>query len=205
MNVIRTSFRILLPCFLAISFVAAQAESARTETTSGPGLPNFGQVTENLFRGAQPSADGFARLRNMGVGLIINFRQEPAETALEKREVEALGMHYIGMPWSAHDDPSNTQVAEFLEVVRAHPDTKIFVHCLHGADRTGVMVAAYRIAIEHEKVPDAISEMHRFHFDSFWHPQLARYVKALPSLLQSERVFKNLAVAPALPPCKGHE
>jgi protein tyrosine phosphatase (PTP) superfamily phosphohydrolase (DUF442 family) len=200
-NVIRTSFRILLSGFLVIVFVAARADSAWCETALGPDLPNFGQVTQNLYRGAQPSAGGFARLRTMGVGLVINFRQELSETALEKRQVESLGMSYIGIPWSAHDDPSNAQVAEFLDAIRAHPDTKIFVHCRHGADRTGVMVAAYRIAIEHEKVPDAISEMHRFHFDSFWHPQLARYVKSLPDLLQSERAFKSLAavVTPIVP------
>ncbi len=129
----------------------------------------------------------------MGVGLVINFRQNRSETALEKDQAEALGMEYISIPWSAHDAPSNAKVAEFLEAIRAHPTTKVFVHCKLGADRTGVMVAAYRIAVQQEKVADAISEMKRFHFHSFWHPQLARYVRSLPYLLQNEKAFENLA------------
>lgn len=129
----------------------------------------------------------------MGVGLVINFRQNRAETAIEKRQVESLGMAYIGIPWSSNGDPSSAQVAEFLRAIRAHSQTKIFVHCKQGADRTGVMIAAYRIAVEQEKVADAISEMHRFHFDGFWHPHLARYVRSLPDRLRKEDAFKNLA------------
>jgi tyrosine-protein phosphatase SIW14 len=136
----------------------------------------------------------------MGVGLVINFRQGRSETALEKRQVESLGMEYIGIPWSAQHKPSNAEVAEFLEAVRSHPGTKIFVHCRRGADRTGVMIAAYRVAVEHEKVANAISEMHEFHFDSFWHPQLAHYVKSLLYLLQNGGVFKSLAPAHTRPP-----
>lgn len=64
---------------------------------------------------------------------------------------------------------------------------------IHSPPRPGVMVAAYRIALEHEKVADAISEMHCFHFDGFWHPHLARYVRSLPIRLQSEAAFKSLS------------
>jgi len=90
--VIRTSSRVLLPYFLVVLFAVAWGERAWCLPKRGLDLPNFGQVTNSLYRGAQPSADGFARLQKMGVGLVINFRQDPSETALEKCRVESLGM-----------------------------------------------------------------------------------------------------------------
>src|ERR1700747_2859969 len=38
------------------------------------GVPNFGQVTASLFRGAQPSDDGFGVLAKMGVGIGVDLR-----------------------------------------------------------------------------------------------------------------------------------
>jgi len=155
------------------------------------GLPNFGRVTEDLSRGGQPTPDGFNSLHAMGVGIIVNFRDDRAEMATEKREVESLGIKSIEIPWSASHRPSTAQVVEFLDLVRANPNTKIFVHCRRGADRTGVMIAAYRVAVEHEPVADAISEMYRYHYDWFFRAQLKRYIESLPGLFQNEPQFAS--------------
>jgi tyrosine-protein phosphatase SIW14 len=161
------------------------------------GLPNFGRVTENLYRGGQPTSDGFNALRAMGVGIVVNFRDDHAEMATEKREVESLGMKSIGIPWSANHKPSSSQVVEFLDLVRSNPNTKIFVHCRRGADRTGVMIAAYRIAVEHQSVAEAVSEMHRFHYDWLFRPQLKRYVESLPALVQEDPQFAAYRLQPS--------
>jgi len=106
-------------------------------------------------------------------------------------------MEYVGIPWNGYEEPSNSQVAQFLDLVRANQDAKIFVHCKAGADRTGVMVAAYRIAFERKAVTEAVAEMHQYHYHWLFLPHLERYVKSLPHLLQSEAVFS--AYAPKLP------
>src|ERR1035438_8024385 len=124
------------------------------------GIGNFSQVTESLSRGAQPTAAGFTKLRDMGMGIIVNFRDEAGETADEKKQVESLGMEYVGIPWSGRQYPSSAQIIQFLDLIRANPQEKIFVHCLRGADRTGTMIAAYRIAVEHQSAAKAVSEMH---------------------------------------------
>jgi protein-tyrosine phosphatase len=77
--------------------------------------------------------------------------------------------------------------------VRDNPQAKIFVHCQRGADRTGTMVAAYRIVVEHESTGDAIGEMLRYHYAHFWLPQLERYVASIPQLLQTDKSFSAYA------------
>lgn len=162
-------------------------------------LPNFAQVSDTLYRGGQPSHAGFQALQHMGVVMVVNFRDEPGETAAEKRDVGSMGMEYIGIPWSGKRDPSNAQIVQFLDLVRSNAQTKIFVHCLRGADRTGTMVASYRIAVQHEPVDEAVSEMHRFHYDHFWLPQLQRYVIAFPNQLKSNAMFSAYAPAATNP------
>ena len=166
----------------------------------GNGISNFGKVSDQLFRGAQPSAAGFAALQKMGVAIVVNFRNERDELATEKRQVEGLGLKYVSIPWNGSDNPNNAQVAQFLDLVRTNPNAKIFVHCKRGADRTGVMVAAYRIALEHKAVADAIAEMHQFHYDHFFLPQLQRYIASLPQVLQSNTLFAAYVGAPAPAP-----
>ena len=181
-------------CLLAF---AAWSIPAHSQTLSG-GLPNFGTVSATLFRGAQPSLSGFSSLHQMGVGIVVNFRNEPDEIAAEQHQVESLGMKYVNIPWSGHDEPSDKQIVQFLDLVRTNPQTKIFVHCAAGADRTGTMVAAYRIAMEHKSTEEALKEMHSFHYHHFWLPQLERYVQALPKTLTADAAFG--AYAPALAP-----
>ncbi len=158
------------------------------------GVGNFGRVAGNLYRGAQPSAEGFAELKKLGVGIVVNFRDEQSEQTKEQRTAEALGMRYFGIGWNARKEPTDAQVAEFLNLVRANPQSKIFVHCHWGADRTGVMVATYRIAEEHWTAEQAVAEMKAFHLH-FWLPHLKHYVAQFPRRLETSPELQA-AVAP---------
>jgi tyrosine-protein phosphatase SIW14 len=181
---------ILITSFFGIVSLVAATQVSWSQTETEPrGVPNFGHVADNLYRGGQPTPDGLNALHEMGVGMVINFRDEPKEMADEKREVESLGIKYVGIPWSASHDPSSAQIVDFLDLVRASPNTKIFVHCRRGADRTGVMIASYRIAVEHEPVSNAVSEMRQYHYDWVWLPHLQRYIESLPGLLDKDPEF----------------
>jgi tyrosine-protein phosphatase SIW14 len=181
---------IIVVRFLAVVSLIAATQLSSCQSEKDPrGLHNFGQVTENLYRGAQPTRDGFNSLHAMGIGIIVNFRDDRVAMEKEKREVESLGMKSVEIPWSANHEPSSAQIVEFFDLVRTNPNTKIFVHCRRGADRTGVMIASYRIAVEHKSVADAVSEMHRYHYDWLFRSQLKRYIESLPDLLQNDPQF----------------
>ncbi|MCL5289084.1 MAG: tyrosine-protein phosphatase [Acidobacteria bacterium] len=196
------SFTLLLSAGLLLSAAAPQnapsaAPAPRPATKQKvPGLPNFGQVSDTLFRGAQPKDAGYAELKKQGVEIVVSFREHPGQIADERRAVEAQGMRFVSIPWPSMDAPRNAQVAEFLELLRANPGKKIFAHCRRGAERTGVMVAAYRIAVEHWTPQQALEEMEVFGFRGFWFRHFKNYIRKFPTLLDSDPTFKPLA-APA--------
>lgn len=194
---------VLLAGLLAASLFAQQpsetapARAVSAEKRKISGLPNFGQVTPTLSRGGQPSEEGFRKLKEMGVEVVVNFRDEEKEIATEKEQVEALGMRYISIAWNASRDPDDRLVAEFLELLRANAERKIFAHCHHGKERTGVMLATYRIAAQGWAVEQALDEMEAFGIRGFWFRHLKNYVRTLPERIRSDPDFRALRSTPA--------
>jgi protein tyrosine phosphatase (PTP) superfamily phosphohydrolase (DUF442 family) len=184
---------------LAVAFVAAVATfgaigasaqiapiGARATSITIQGVPNAGSVTGNLFRGAQPNYSAYAGLQKLGMDIVVDLRYESSEISSEKKAVEAAGMQFVNLPWSGTGLPSREQLLTFFTLLRDNPDKKIFLHCQYGADRTGVMIALYRIAVDHWTPEQAIAEMKDFHYHSFMLPHLAKYVRAFPATLAGD-------------------
>src|SRR5581483_4635587 len=139
------------------------------------GLPNFGEVTPTLYRGAQPSREGLEELAKMQVAIVVDLRASRNE--VEARTAERLGMQYVSIPWRCAA-PRDDRLASFLKLVRENKGKKIFVHCQLGNDRTGMAIAAYRMSEENWTAEDAMQEMQAFGFSRFHHamcPGLAGY------------------------------
>jgi protein tyrosine/serine phosphatase len=189
-------FAALAPGAAAQGTAAAAASPVRTaasaEKLSLPGLPNAGKIGELLYRGAQPKSEGYTELKKLGVTTVLNLRDERKHIESERRKVEALGMRYVSIPTSGAHGPNHEQVAQFLEFLLQNRGQKIFVHCHYGADRTGVMIAAFRITQQNWTSQRAFDEMLSFHFHNFWHPGMADYVKQFPARFASEPAFAAL-------------
>jgi tyrosine-protein phosphatase SIW14 len=156
------------------------------------GLPNFAEVTPKLFRGGQPGADGLQALKKMGVHIVIDMRG--SKSSHEKEVVTSLGMQYVSIPWHCPFPKAKT-FAKFLQVIHANPDTKIFVHCRLGDDRTGMAIASYRMAVQGWSADDALKEMELFGFTGIHHaicPGLAKYEKNFPKELKTNAAFADL-------------
>jgi len=175
----------------------ATAPTKEPPAVALPGVANFGRVTPTLYRGAQPTTEGFQALKKRGVEIVINFRDERGKIEPERRLVENLGIRYVSIPIGASRDPTNEQVAKFLELVRANPQKEIFVHCRLGADRTGVMVAVYRMAAQNWTPQQALTEMRAFHYHHFWWPHYQRYAEHFPALLGADPKLRAVFSGPA--------
>lgn len=141
------------------------------------GVPNFGRVKPNLYRGGQPSDEGFVALQSLGVNAVISFTLGEEGAKLEGAQVKRLGMDFVALPWSTVEVPDADQIHTFLSYLRDHPDRTVFVHCKAGADRTGTMIALSRIAIDRWPAQQAIDEMNAFHYHSLFLRHLQEFVK----------------------------
>jgi len=141
----------MLPSLIISSFLGSFGlGSAQEAHLNVPGITNFARVNNRLYRGAQPDIDGINSLARLGVRTIINLRMTNDVWSAEEAEARALGITYTNVPMSGIGRPTNEQVARVLRIIET--GTKpVFVHCQHGADRTGTIIASYRI--RHDKWP----------------------------------------------------
>jgi tyrosine-protein phosphatase SIW14 len=122
------------------------------------GVPNFHQVNDHIYRGAQPSDRGFSELAKLGIKTVIDLREAGDRTEAEKKIVQAAGMRYLSFPLAGYGAPPTELVAKVLSLFDDASAGPVFVHCRRGADRTGTMVACYRIVHDHWENAKALVE-----------------------------------------------
>jgi len=109
-------------------------------------LPNFHQVNSQLYRGGQPKPGGLPRLKALGIKTIVNLRGEDAQTRAEAVEARELGLSYYRISLPEFSGPKEEDVQRVLDIIMAPENQPVFVHCRRGKDRTGTIIASYRIA-----------------------------------------------------------
>jgi tyrosine-protein phosphatase SIW14 len=110
-------------------------------------VANFSQVDEYVFRGAAPSAKGLEDLRALHISIDLDLREPGEAETAERAEAERLGMQYINIPMKPFSAPTNDQIRSALAVLLSAStrSQRVFVHCRRGKDRTGTVIACYRI------------------------------------------------------------
>jgi tyrosine-protein phosphatase SIW14 len=173
--------RLWLPSvlFLGLSSLGFAAELTPAIT----GVSNFHEVDPNVYRGAQPSLEGFRNLAALGVKTIVDLRGDD-RLPEEQKEVEELGLRYISAPMSGLTAPSDEQIANILAVFDAADTGPVFVHCREGKDRTGTVVACYRISHDHWANDKALAEAKEYGMSPFQHPR-KKYILGFESAIAS--------------------
>jgi tyrosine-protein phosphatase SIW14 len=123
-----------------------------------PGVGNFHQVNDKVYRGAQPTTEGFQNLSKLGIKTVIDLREGGSRSASEEKTVTAAGMRYISIPMYGLSTPSDQSVQKVLALFDDSSVGPVFVHCRRGADRTGTVCACYRIAHDHWENAKALAE-----------------------------------------------
>jgi len=168
----RTQLVVLLAvCLMGLTVIGGQADEPKprpaiwAEKLDRPGLPNLHRVDAGLYRGAQPKPEGIKELQRLGVKTIINLRSSHSDKEL----VAGTDIAVVDIPlnpWKITDD----DLARFLRVAADPQRRPVFFHCQHGADRTGVMCAAYRVAVQGWTKKQAVEELTDggYGFHSIW-------------------------------------
>jgi tyrosine-protein phosphatase SIW14 len=163
----------------------AVATSAQQELRQ-PALPNFQQISAQLYRGGQPVPGALVLLARLGVKTIINLRGADERTRAEEQEALALGLRYYNIPLPGLSRPDVATVERVLGLIgdaRAQP---IFVHCKRGSDRTGTIIACYRILHDGWTAKAALAEAK--------HYGLSRFERGMKHFV--EEYARRRAVAP---------
>ena len=125
-------------------------------------LPNYHKVNDKLYRGGQPLAGGISKLSELGIKTVINLRGEDDNTKAEQKEAEAAGLRYFSIAMPGLTRPSDKQVARVIDIIDAPENGPVFIHCKRGSDRTGTVVAVYRIAREDWTAERAAAEARQY-------------------------------------------
>jgi len=155
---------------LSASSLTAQDKVIKIESEH---LSNFYRVDENLFRSEQPKAVAMKEIETMGVQSVLNLRR----TRTDKRKARNTGLELRHVR-------INTWTIDYPELLSAMQEIKqspkpVLVHCMHGSDRAGAVVAAYRIAFNGWTKEQALEELRfgGFGFHERWFPHIVRLIE----------------------------
>ena len=185
------SYSLILVIFTVFWVAPAVAQTNPSERLSKIKIYNFGQIDEYYFRGAEPHNDEFLELVELGIKSVINLKSEKVDPN-EKGMVEKAGMKYFQIPMSTHRVPTDSEVSSFLNIISSPENQPVYVQCVDGRHRTGVLTAVYRMNHYGWSADQAFEEMQKFKFGpALFHSQLKNFVYSYYShLLQMKSALK---------------
>ena len=173
-------------------FVSTIATFAQSFLRDVDGVPNFRVVNSGIYRGGQPTREGFENLARLGVKTILDVREDGDRVKDEEKLVKKLGMRYVSVPMKGMTTPSDKQISKALRVLKDADAGPVFVHCKKGVDRTGAVVACYRIQHDGLSNGEALAEARGLGM-KWYQFQIQRYVATYRP--HDDNVFKRIGRA----------
>jgi len=151
--------RSLAPLAALAAALACGGSIPETSDESQDLAPPIELVSAGIYRGPRPTQATLQNLKSLGIRTVLNLEDDSGAVSKEKKAVAALGMGFISEPMSGFWTPNDKEVNQ-IEVIMADTSRRpLFVHCLHGEDRTGLIVGLFRVFTQHWKPADAYKEM----------------------------------------------
>jgi len=166
-----------------VYFAKHTSEGACRDNLGSP-IRNFCVEAPSVWRGERPSRDDASWLLHHGVRTVVNlevFISDRVAFDHARAPPGARPVQYYHVPdfepvhlvnWSLLD----SHVAQFIAIVKRAPKP-VYVHCMDGLDRTGVLIAAYRVLVEDVDSESAIAEVRRY--GTPWIRVDAAYIRSL--------------------------
>jgi len=106
-------------------------------------IPFFREVAPGIYRGGQPTKEGYAHLKSLGVKTVVNLRHENSFIEIGRNQTEAFGMNYMSLPWTIYGKLPGELVDQFFSILENPGNYPVFFHCRRGVERTGLLTALY--------------------------------------------------------------
>lgn len=168
-------------CFLVFvlvfsQFVLAESEQDALFDKLRQTTYNFRKVTPQLYRSGLISKEAVPYLKQLGIKTVLTFDNKPKRVAEEQQFLEVAGIKPVSIPWSGWDDPDDATIRKIHDIMNTSELQPILVHCKHGQERTGVVLATWRIAHQNWDFDRAYQEMKSCGFRPFQYGHLKKYV-----------------------------
>jgi tyrosine-protein phosphatase SIW14 len=162
----------------AAQTTATAAVASSRVDTSHIRIDNFGRIDQAYYRGAQPEGRDYADLAALGVKTVINLTSDDAEPD-ESAMATTAGLKYFQIPMTTRVEPTAAELNKFLSIVNDPANQPVYVHCVGGRHRTGVMTAVYRMTNGGWSADKAFAEMKQYKYGAdFLHPEFKKFVFA---------------------------
>lgn len=117
---------------------------------------NFYKVTDGIYRGDRPTPNDLKDLQSRGIKTLLDLEFFYTDRyAIAESKTSFKFLHVRMNPWHIEDE----DIVEALNILTDKNNYPIYIHCKHGSDRTGVVIAMYRIVVQGWSKEDAIAEM----------------------------------------------
>jgi protein tyrosine/serine phosphatase len=149
-----------ITAFLFALTLAFNVSAQTLDTTKAvEDLPNLVKVNEDLLRGGRPTAAGMKKLKALGVTTILNIENSEEHIEADRKFAAANGLRFISVPFATFKKPTDEKVDYVLKIMRDRSMGRVYLHCKHGRDRTGMIMGLYRVEADGWHPKTAYQEM----------------------------------------------
>ncbi|WP_350286279.1 dual specificity protein phosphatase family protein [uncultured Croceitalea sp.] len=154
--------------FLLVRPHYVTSQTIMLEKIQSPRFKRLYKLNDSIYRSEQPSKKGFEDLEKLGVKTSISFRRNKSDTKKAKK----TGIELIHIPLKTAELTQEHLIIA-LQAIQ-HAQKPVLVHCWHGSDRTGAIMATYRIIFQDWTKKDAIHELRRpeLGYHENWYPNV---------------------------------
>ncbi len=155
---------------------------------------NFHKVNSQVYRGGRPDPSAYPKLERLGVRTILSLE----ESGQAAKECDALArfnstlkpenrIDFVSFPITpmqiSRAGLSDEQVERLFQLIQK-ARKPVFIHCYYGRDRTGAIIALYRMALEGVPYDKAYEEAVHYKFS----PEDAGLLKTLKRYKNPKRL-----------------